>query len=78
MVGELPRKLSVKGNDYQIRTDYRDILKILIAFNDPNLADEEKVFICLFILYKDFDIIPVERQNNLGKGRFKELIIKNY
>jgi DNA adenine methylase len=29
-------------------------------------------------LYKDFDIIPVERQNNLGKGRFKELIIKNY
>ena len=29
-------------------------------------------------LYKDFDIIPVERQNNLGKGKFKELIIKNY
>lgn len=58
MVGKLPRKLSVKGNDYRIRTDYRDILKILIAFNDPNLADEEKVFICLFILYKDFDIIP--------------------
>ena len=29
-------------------------------------------------LYKDFDIIPVERQNNLSSGKFKELIIKNY
>ena len=29
-------------------------------------------------LYRDFDIISAERQNNLGKSTFKELIIKNY
>ena len=29
-------------------------------------------------LYKEFNIISVERPNNLSKGRYKELIIKNY
>lgn len=29
-------------------------------------------------LYRDFDIISAERQNNLSKGIFRELIIKNY
>lgn len=29
-------------------------------------------------LYHDFEIIPVERQNNLSKGSYKELIIKNF
>ncbi len=29
-------------------------------------------------LYRDFNIIPVERQNNISSGRFKELIIKNF
>ena len=29
-------------------------------------------------LYKNFNIIAVERQNNLSKGVYKELIIKNY
>ena len=29
-------------------------------------------------LYKDYEIIPVERQNNLSSGTYKELIIKNF
>ncbi len=29
-------------------------------------------------LYKGYEIIPVERQNNLSKGSYKELIIKNF
>lgn len=29
-------------------------------------------------LYKDFEIISVERQNNLSSGNYKELIIKNF
>ena len=28
--------------------------------------------------YRDFELIPIERQNNLSSGSFKELIIKNY
>lgn len=58
MIGELPRQLDVKGKSYTIRTDYRDILKIVSAFNDPELEDNEKVYVCLFILYVDFDSIP--------------------
>ena len=55
MIGELPKSLTVNGIDYSIRTDFRDVLKIICAFNDPELEPEEKVYICLFILYVDFD-----------------------
>ena len=55
MVGNLPRSLSVNGVEYEIRTDFRDILKIVTAFNDPELEDDEKVYVCLFILYIAFD-----------------------
>lgn len=58
MVGDLPRTISVNGVDYEIRTDFRDIIKIIIAFNDPELEDKEKAFVCLFILYEDFDALP--------------------
>lgn len=57
MIGTLPKSLEVNGNTYDIRTDYRDILKILCAFSDPELEDKEKIYVCLYILYKDFNII---------------------
>lgn len=55
MIGQLPQKLKVGNRYYRIRTDFRDILKILVASNDPELLDEEKIYICLFILYPDFE-----------------------
>ena len=58
MIAELPRTLDVAGKSYAIRTDFRDILKIVIAFSDPELEDKEKVYVCLFILYEDFPAIP--------------------
>lgn len=58
MIGELPRTIDVNGTEYDIRTDFRDILKIVAAFNDPNLEDNEKVYICLVIFYEDFDHLP--------------------
>lgn len=58
MIGDLPRSLTVNGTEYPIRTDFRDVLGILCAFSDPELEDEEKIYICLFILYEDFDSIP--------------------
>lgn len=58
MIGELPRALEVSGRMYPIRTDYRDMLRILTAFGDPELEEDEKVYICLFILYRDFDAMP--------------------
>jgi len=58
MIGQLPRGLEVNGHIRSIRSDFRDVLKILCAFSDPELENSEKVYICLFILYEDFESIP--------------------
>lgn len=58
MIGELLKTLSVNGKVYAIRTDFRDVLKIVCAFEDAELEDSEKIYICLFILYEDFESIP--------------------
>lgn len=57
MIGELPEYLNINGTNFSIRTDFRDILKIVCAFNDPELAIEEKIYVCLAILYKNFDLL---------------------
>lgn len=58
MIGELPKSLCVAGESYTIRTDYRDILTIISAYNDPDLEAGEKMFVCLYVLYRDFEKIP--------------------
>lgn len=58
MIGELPRSTEINGIEYALRTDFRDVLRILTAFSDPDLENDEKVYICLFILYEDFEIMP--------------------
>lgn len=60
MIGQLPESLSVSGIEFAIRTDFRDVLTILEAFNDPELESNERVYVCLYILYQDFDSIPPE------------------
>lgn len=57
MIGELPRTVCVNGATYDVRTDFRDILRIITAFSDPELEDYEKVYVCLFIFYEDFDAL---------------------
>lgn len=61
---KLPTSLTVDGTDYKIRTDYRVILDILSAMNDPDIFEpgmseeemkKEKVLTMLQILYVDFD-----------------------
>lgn len=60
MIGELPTTLTVNGTEHPIRTDYRDILTVLVAFNDPELEDNEKVYICLYGIYEDFEDLAGE------------------
>lgn len=43
--------------------------KFLLSYNDDDFVRD---------LYKNFNIAPVERNNNLSNGKFKELIITNY
>lgn len=60
---ELPTSLTVGGEEWKIRTDFRAVLDILQKFNDPDYDMEEKWGICLEILYEDFDIENSPPQN---------------
>lgn len=58
MIGQLPTELSVNGTRYNIRTHFQDVLTILLAFDDPELENNEKVYVCLHNLYEDFEGMP--------------------
>lgn len=60
MTFELPTSLDVAGQEYEIYTDYRDVLNIIAAFEDPNLEPAEKQYICLHNLFKNDEEIPQE------------------
>lgn len=51
MIGRLPTTLEIGGSDYEIRTDFRDCLLIIQAFQDVELSREEAGIVMLEILY---------------------------
>ncbi len=51
---ELPRALEADGRMWAIRADFREVLNILDAFDDPELTEAEKAYVCLHNLYVDF------------------------
>lgn len=54
MIGALPETLTVDGIEYSIRIDYRNILQIFEAFQDPELTQEEKWIVTIYIMFEDF------------------------
>ena len=50
----LPKALEFGGRAWAIRADFRDVLNILDAFDDPELTDAQKAYVCLHNLYVDF------------------------
>ena len=50
---DLPVSVSVGGRDYSIRSDYRAILDIITALNDPDLTQEDRGAVMLGIFYPD-------------------------
>lgn len=51
LVDDFPTELWVNGEAYAIDADWRSCLKIILALEDPELTQEEKVFILLDNLY---------------------------
>lgn len=49
---ELPTALEVSGKMRPIRADFRPVLDIMSAFNEPDFTKEEQWEVCLNILYK--------------------------
>lgn len=54
MIGALPETLTVGGVDYPIRTDYRNVLQVFEAFQDPELTQEEKWIVAIYLLFEGF------------------------
>ena len=57
---ELPTSLNISGVDFSIRTDFRAIIDILVAMNDPELDEQAKAVVMLQILFEDWQSIPPE------------------
>lgn len=58
MIGQLPTSLEIGGQQYAIRSDFRVVLNIFEAFNDPELSDRNKIIVMLKCLY--VDVVPPE------------------
>lgn len=54
MIGALPETLTVGGTEYPIRTDYRNVLQVFEAFQDPELTQEEKWIVAIYLMFEDF------------------------
>ncbi len=64
---EFPTSLNVGGIDYEIRTDYRAVLDVIAALNDPDLIGEtpqETAYmqscVMLEIMFPEYEKIPGE------------------
>lgn len=54
MIGALPETLPVGGEEYPIRTDYRNVLQVFEAFQDPDLFPEEKWIVAIYLMFERF------------------------
>lgn len=64
---EFPTSLNIGGVDYDIRTDYRAVLDLITALNDPDLTDDDEQMtaymqsrVIMEIMFPDCDNIPME------------------
>lgn len=60
MIYTLPKAVEVGGAEYPVRWDYRPILDICAALQDPELDNQERAIAALTIFYPDLDEMPPE------------------
>lgn len=54
MIGALPETLTVGGEKYPIRTDYRNVLDVFEAFRSLDLTDTEKWEVAIYMMFECF------------------------
>lgn len=65
LLNKFPTKVRIDNIDYEINTDYRTCLRIILAFEDEELTIEEQYYIMLNLLYKE---IPNNIELAIEKG----------
>ena len=68
---DLPTTVTLRGEKWAIRSDFRAILDICTALTDPNLTNEEKGITTLCIFYEDCDDLPQGLYEDAIKECFK-------
>jgi len=58
MIGALPTTLRIGGKEWDIRSDYRNILRIFEALEDRELSEQEKLYVLLARMFVDFKQMP--------------------
>lgn len=53
----LPTSVEIGGESFAIRYDYRAVLEIFEALNDPELNDQERAYVMLQLFYVDFEAL---------------------
>ena len=61
LIDRLPESVEIDGREYLLDTDFRTCLRIILAFEDPELANIEKRAVMLDNLY-------MERPENLEEA----------
>ena len=54
----LPTSVTIDGQVFQVRYDYRVVLDIFEALNDPDMNDQERVIAVLTMFYPDYKNLP--------------------
>ena len=57
----LPTSVEIDGIEYAFNADFRNIIYIFSALNDPDLLDMEKALVALDLFYDDYESIPKNR-----------------
>lgn len=55
---DLPQKVNISGSAFEIRYDFRVILDIFEALNDPDMDNQERVIAVLAMFYPDYKNLP--------------------
>lgn len=70
MIYDLPKSLLVRGDEYEIRSDFREILDIMEILNDVEITEQERGYLTLLFFYPDFQNMPPEHYQEALKQCF--------
>lgn len=78
MMWDLPTSVEIDGVPYKIRNDcdFRVVLDCIIALNDNELTEQEKIYCALFIFYEEFE--EMQNQSNIEIAIKEMFKIINY
>lgn len=65
LIDKLPTKTMIDGKEYNLNTDFRNCLKVIMAFEDEELTSGEKIEVMLTLMYNE---IPQNLNEAINKA----------